>query len=236
MGFVMGGPLGALLGFFIGSLIDKPSQNMDNGGGYSNNDNSPEAQRNSFLFSLLVLASYIIRADKRIYKSEKMYVQQFLLQNFGEQGAQQGMAILEELLHKEMDINAICRQIADNMPYEHRRVLFMFLIGIARADGNVAPEEITALRVVAARLMLLQQDIESMLNLGEESLESAYKVLEVEQSVSDAELRAAYKRLVLKYHPDRVATLGADVQKAAEENLKKVNAAYDRIKKARGIS
>ena len=48
-------------------------------------------------------------------------------------------------------------------------------------------------------------------------------------------LRTAYRRLALKHHPDRVATLGEDVKKAAEEKFQQINNAKERIYKARGI-
>ncbi len=79
------------------------------------------------------------------------------------------------------------------------------------------------------------QEVESMLNLKGDSLAEAYKVLEVEPTATDDEVRAAYRRLALKHHPDRVATLGEDIRRAAEEKLQQINAAKERIWKARGL-
>lgn len=74
-----------------------------------------------------------------------------------------------------------------------------------------------------------------MLNLGGDSLADAYKVLEIDPSATDEEVRAAYRRLALKHHPDRVATLGEDIRKAAEEKFQNINNAKERIYKARGM-
>ena len=79
------------------------------------------------------------------------------------------------------------------------------------------------------------QEAESMLNLGGNSLEQAYKVLEVTPEATDQEIRAAYRRLALKHHPDRVATLGEDVRRAAEEKFQEINNAKEQIYKARGM-
>ena len=65
--------------------------------------------------------------------------------------------------------------------------------------------------------------------------DSAYTVLEISPSATDDEVRSAYRRMAMKYHPDRVATLGPEVQKAAEEKFKKIQEAYAAIKKQRGI-
>ena len=78
-------------------------------------------------------------------------------------------------------------------------------------------------------------DVDSMLNLKSDSLEDAYKVIGVSPSASDEELRKAYRRLALEHHPDRVAALGDDVRKAAEKKFQEINAAKDRIWKARGL-
>ena len=96
-------------------------------------------------------------------------------------------------------------------------------------------EEIDALKEVAIAMGLSVQEVESMLNLKGDSLAEAYKVLEVEPTATDDEVRAAYRRLALKHHPDRVATLGEDIRCAAEEKLQQINAAKERIWKARGL-
>ena len=64
---------------------------------------------------------------------------------------------------------------------------------------------------------------------------SAYRILEITPDASDEELKKAYRRMALKYHPDKVAHLGDDVQKAANTKIQEVNAAYESIKKQRGI-
>ena len=76
-----------------------------------------------------------------------------------------------------------------------------------------------------------------MLNLdaGANDLEAAYKVLGVSPSATDQEVKAAYRKLALQHHPDRVATLGEDVRKAAEQKFQEINAAKETIYKARGL-
>lgn len=249
MGFMAMGPLGALAGFAIGSLFDTAASAPDlveENGGYSAQDGYA-GQRNSFLFSLLVMASYIIRADGRIMHSEMEFVRQFLRTNFGEAAVAQGEQILLNLFEqrKQMyrtDPSAFKRtihdcgaQIAANLSYEERLQLLSFLARIAQSDGNVCAEEIEALKEVALAMGLSLQEVDSMLSLKGNSLDEAYKVLEVSPSATDDEVRAAYRRLALKHHPDRVATLGEDIRKAAEEKFQAINNAKERIYKARGM-
>jgi DnaJ like chaperone protein len=65
---------------------------------------------------------------------------------------------------------------------------------------------------------------------------SAYKILEITPDANDEELKKAYRRMAMKYHPDKVAHLGQDVQKAANTKFQELIAAYEKIKKERGIS
>ena len=250
IGFMAGGPLGALAGYALGSLIElggnTASYTTDYGNGQTEEDVFA-GQRNSFLFSMLVMASYIIRADGRIMHSEMEYVRNFLRTNFGVAAVGEGERILLNLFEqrKRMDmqnplafrqtIRDCGRQIAANLTYEERLQLLGFLANIARSDNNVCREEIEALKEVTTYMGLSEKEVESMLNLGGNSLEAAYKVLEILPTATDEEVRAAYRKLVLKHHPDRVATLGEDIKRAAEEKLQDINNAQEIIYKARGI-
>lgn len=266
LGFITGGPMGALAGFALGYLFDVGLDAVNGPDSYNNreyddNDHQQrssyadeamrrrayaEGQRNSFLFSLLALASYIIRADGKIMHSEMEMLRAFLRTNFGEQAVRQGEDIVLKLFEQQKQmgsaqfrstIRSACIQIARNMNYSQRLQLLNFLVMIAQADGKVVDEEIQALKEIAIALSLSAEDVESMLNLRDSgtNLESAYKVLGIDPSASDDEVKAAYRKMALKHHPDRVATLGDDVKKAAEKKFKEINDAKEKIYKARGL-
>ena len=263
LGFIQFGPLGALAGFALGSLFDNmfDQGSMSAGGGqsygggtygggtYSQETYRQDArgQRNSFLFSMLVMASYIIRADNKIMHSEMEYVRQFLRVNFGENAVTEGEQILLNLFNqrKQMDAqnpnafkNTIAQcgqQIAMYMNYSERLQLLGFLVQIAKADGSVVTEEINALKEVAVAMGLSVSDVDSALNLGGTTLEEAYKVLEVSPDATDEEVRKAYRKLAMEHHPDKVETLGEDIKKAAEQKFKQINEAKEIVWKARGM-
>ncbi len=242
VGWVTMGPIGALIGFIVGSMVDSSkevSTVSDDGtwqstsyraGGYTAQD-----QRNSFMVSLLVLSSAIIRADGKFLQSEMDYVREFVRRNFGQASVDEAMSILSELNRKEINVYAVCGQIAQNMNYSQRLQLFHYLADLANADGDVCQQERSVLQAIASSLGIISSDADSILAMFSKSSESAYTVLEISPSATDDEVKSAYRRLAMKNHPDKVATLGPEVQKAAAEKFQKIQAAYETIKKERGM-
>jgi len=171
-------------------------------------------------------------------------VRNVLGQNFGPQARQQGNDILKKLFDEQKRVGSAqfrqtvmqcCDQIARNMDYSQRLQLLNFLVLIAQADGSVPASEVTAMKECAQWMRMNTDEVDSMLGLGKDDLESAYKVLGVSPDASDDELKKAYRRLALEHHPDKVAALGDDIRKAAEKKFQEINAAKDRIWKARGL-
>lgn len=264
LGFINAGPLGALAGIALGALFDmgldrvnQPGTNSENiNNEYDNNDFSPtgnrqntsnyyEGQRNSFLFSLLVLASYVIRADGRVMHSEMETLRHFLRNNFGRLAVEQGEQIILNLfeqqkrmgLHQFREIiHESCMQIGINMDYSQRLQLLNFLTMLAKADGEVAVVEIEALRNIAVWMGLNATEADTMLNLKKDDINSAYKVLAVSPSATDEEIKKAYRKMALQHHPDRVAALGEDIRLAAEKKFQEINDAKEKIYRSRGLA
>jgi len=256
LGWVAWGPIGALMGFIFGALMDseveswrqiKSGQEGGESGQWQRTTRTQsytsDEQRNSFIISLLVLSSAVIRADGRTHQAELNHVRSFIRQNFGEAAVNDAMRILDELNSRQVNIYEVGAQIAANMNYSQRLQLFHYLVQIANADGDFNPSEKSVLEAIAGAIRLSQSDAASIFAMYSQSsrssgssLEAAYAILEISSSASDEEVKSAYRRMAMKHHPDKVATLGADVQKAAEEKFRKIQEAYETIKKQRGIS
>ena len=257
LGYVLsGGTFGSIFGFAIGSMIDSlfeggntrviDNDANDTAGSCAGNSrhSQQEGERNGFLFSLLLLAAQVIQADGKIMHSEMEYVRQMLRSNFGEAAVMQGDQILKRLFERRKQVGEVmwqqqvqqaCSQIARAMTEEQRLQLLQFMCQIAKADGHIDPKEVTELRRIAIWIGLSEQHVDQLLNLGGKTLEEAYKVLGISPDATDDEVKKAYRKMALQHHPDKVATLGEDVRKAAEKKFKEIGEAKDMIYKARGL-
>ena len=157
LGFVTGGPLGALLGLFIGSLFDNVKT-------VTIDPNAPHAGstpgstgRGDFMFSLLVLATAMMKADGRIMRSELDYVKAFLKRNFGLEATQEATGMIKKLNETSIPLREVCMQIRYNMDPAARTQLLYFLVEIAKADGNVCTEEIRLLEQIAENRKCIQK-------------------------------------------------------------------------------
>ena len=107
--------------------------------------------------------------------------------------------------------------------------------GIALADGSVEEQERLLIERISRELGLESRDFESIQAMFIRNVNADYKILEIEPGASNEELKKAYRRMAMKYHPDKVIHLGEDFQKAANEKFQMVNKAYENIKKERKI-
>jgi DnaJ like chaperone protein len=145
------------------------------------------------------------------------------------------MLLLREILKQEIAVGEVCLQIKQNMDYSARLQLIHFLFGIAAADGHVHPDEIAVVEDIARYMNIQINDITSIKAMFVKDTESAYNILEITHDATDEEVKKAYRKMALKYHPDKVSHLGEDVQHAAKEKFQQLNAAYEQIKKQRGL-
>ena len=234
------GPIGALLGFWFGAAvdgyIDRAKQlSDDNETTASRRFYSASEQRNSFLVSLLVLSAAVIKADGKTLQAELDYVKEFVRKNFGDAAVPEAMRMLQEFTRQQVNIYQVGPQIAQYMNYSQRLQLFHYLTQIALTDGEFHKSEKGVLEAIGATIGLSQGDISSVISMFYKETNSAYTVLGISPTATDDEVRTAYRRMAMKNHPDKVATLGPDVQKAAAEKFRQVQEAYETIKKERGI-
>lgn len=230
LGFVMGGPIGGLMGFLVGSVIDHTTQDSTT----FSSRKSITAQ-GDFSMSLLVLVAAVMKADGKVVKSELDYVKQFFVRQFGQDSAGEALLMLKDILKQDIPVRDICVQISRNMDYSSRLQLLHLLFNISLADSTIHPKEVELLEKMSGAMGVASNDFLSIKNMFIPETNSSYKILEIEPASTNEEVKKAYRRMAMKYHPDKVSHLGEEFRKTADEKFKKVNEAYEKIKKERDL-
>ncbi len=240
IGFTFGGPIGAIIGFAAGSVVDaytKEDFERDRRTFQEQYTNTPRnTQSGDFEISLLVLASIVIKADGKIDQRELDFVRAQFVGMYGKERANNAFKLFKGIIKKQISTRQVCMQIRENMPHSSRLQLIHFLFGIAKADQLVAEVEVDEIRKIAGYLYINQYDFESIKAMFYNSTDSAYKILEIDKSASDNDVKKAYRKMAKKYHPDKLQGLGEEHLKGAQEKFQKIQAAYESIKKERGLS
>ena len=227
LGWAFGGPLGAIIGFAIGSAFGNSSNTEEYIGGTT--------QQRDFNVSLLVLSAAVMKADGSVKKSELDYVKRFFLSNFGQERAEKYILMLREILKQDIQIYDVSQQVGRFMDYSSKLQLLHYLFGIASADGTTHDNEVDVISVISKYMGISSSDFQSIKAMFVQQVDSAYKILGIDANATDDEVKKAYREMAKKYHPDKVAYLGDDVRKSAEQKLQEVNEAYDKIRKQRGF-
>jgi DnaJ like chaperone protein len=231
VGWMLGGPIGGLLGFAFGSLLDEATIEVIRKEIHTATESSPETD---FRLSLLLLSAFVIKADGKATKEEMEYVRNFFLRRFGAEKASSSMRIFNQLDKSNIDLHNVCGQVRSLLDYPSRLQLVHFLFGVANADGHMSKEEIHVIGRIASILGLHQTEFDSIRSMFRlPTTESAYQILGITKESTVEEVKRAYRKLTLQYHPDKVAHHGDDVQRAAKEKYQKVVEAYEAVRRER---
>ena len=237
LGWAFGGPIGGIIGYALGGLFssNKPFEMRSE----VNEQFGNTSEQRDFNISLLVLSAAVMKADGNVKKSELEYVKHFFLQNFGQERAEKSIRMLRDILDQDYNLYEVSSQVGKYMEYSSRLQLLHYLFGIAAADGDVTRQEIEVIHTISLNMGLYDSDYESIKSMFVREInasENAYKILGIDPSASDEEVKKAYREMAKKNHPDLVSNLGEEVHQAAEKKFQEINEAYEIIKKQRGFN
>lgn len=228
LGWALGGPIGGIIGFALGSVTEEAGKTYKP-------ETRPSVLPNDFSAALMVLCAAVMKADQRLMRSELDYVKAFFTRTFGEAHTRERMAFFREILKQEILIAAVCQQVRANIDHSSRLELLHLLFGLAGSDGEVSHEELTVLERIATLIGISGKDFISIRAMFVRDANADYKILEIDPTATVDEVKKAYRKMAMKYHPDKVHHLGPEYQKDAQEKFRKINEAYEAIKKQRGF-
>jgi DnaJ like chaperone protein len=245
------GPLGTILGGFIGHLFDRSAEERQflgtasaarlaaESGWRAEADPVSQAQIN-FLTCLIGLSLSVADADGTVRASHVEAMKDFFRRSFSFGAGDQELIqrLIEEMYRnrRRIDVQGLCGYYAALSTFEGRVLLLRLLFQIARADaaGVTRREEELILRI-AVGLGLGEQTFRQVRAEFLRDSGRAWEILGIPPGSSVGEIKAAYRRLSLRHHPDKVANLGPEFVKVAEDKFKAIQQAYDDIRREKGF-
>lgn len=254
------GPLGTLLGGFLGHLYDRASEERRGQGRFGRADGGFEELKGafgdarggigaadpvsqaqvSFLACLIGLSVSVARAGGPVRASHVQAMKRFFRENFPFPAADQELiqAVVDEMVAAQdrIDVRGLCAYYAAVSTPEGRLLLLRLLFEIARADAEgVTRAEEELIRRIAFFLGLAEAAYRQVRAEFVAEGTAAYAILGISPDATADEIRKAYRNLAIQNHPDRVANLGPEFVKVAEEKFKKIQQAYEDIRREKGF-
>ncbi len=232
LGWVLGGPIGAIVGY---SLAGITGQSMNSYGSSYQRRQYPQTQPGDFIVCLLVLFGAVMKADNKMLKSELNFVKNFLSKQFSQNEVRNFMILFKDIIKQDYPLRDVCKQIVRSMDHPSRLELVHILFGLSNSDGQIDTSEINLLGTISGYLNINKNDFNSIKAMFVHDTLSDYNILEIDPNSTDDEVKKAYRKMAIKYHPDKVSHLGDELKNIAEEKFKSVNDAYQSIKKERKL-
>lgn len=241
-GLTRGGVVGGFIGFIIGYIIEEAlSGKLE----VKNKAFFKETQYNytPYQSNLLALISEVVKADGYINKEEIYYIKSYLLNQFGSIYSNIMLKTLKLNVDKSFDIEKVCSNLKQNLDLRERIKIVSFLYGITLQNGAINPNEKLIIQRIASYIGLSKQAYENIVaakrrqnksqnkNNSRSITYNPYQVLETSETASDAEVKKAYRKMVLKYHPDK----SEEEDEIANEKFNNISEAYHIIKQQRNI-
>ena len=253
LGSFLGGLPGFIIGAFLGSLFSGTS--------FKKTYSRSRTMDSSVLESITKLSLVVMKADANLMRSELYLFKNFMTQNFGDEIASTAIEMLQQYKDIPLSVDEAAGDINNQLNYTERIHILQFLFQLAGADGQINTSELSVLSQIAQRLRIEQADFmrlrmmfefmynrqhfhtggynyqQHQSNTQTQNIpqEADYAILGVKSTDSDEVIKAAYRRLAVANHPDKVQHLGETARAEAEKRFSEINQAYQRIKKARRL-
>lgn len=188
-----------------------------------------EKQKEYIGFS--VMFSEFLKRGKQNIAGETKKLEGFLKEKLNRTGFKDVMFVFDELIkNKRLDAKTFA-VIYKNMNYSVRLQMFRMLVSFQAGKAEFKEIE-QSLKEIANLLNLNTKDYESIIAMNHPGLQSAYKILKLEENVSMDEIKASFRQLSKIYHPDKVEHLDEESKMEASKKFQNILEAYELIKKA----
>ncbi len=207
-------------------------------------EQSQSESHSRFVWLLVHVLMHTAKIDGRITKDEIQTIHRFFQYNlhYNQTKMLWVKEIIKEATQTSPSLESLLEEFKTTFAYEPRLILLELVFQILYTKQDVPESELQIARRIAAFLEISSYDqrtIEAKYKYGQQysttpsrdNVDHYYATLGLENGASMDEIKKAYRKLSMKYHPDKVQHLGDEFQKIAETKMKEINAAYDYFKK-----
>lgn len=240
LGFVFGGPLGAMIGAALGGNLDRGIK-MGDQIGYGDQERVQAA----FFTTTFSVMGHVAKADGHVSTHEIDNAKNIMAQMQLSPGQKKAaIKFFDQGKDDDFPLKEILRQFKKEC-HGRRNLIQMFVeiqIATALADGKIDPNEKRVLYTIGEILGFARSQIDHLFNIANGTaasnndnltLTQAYKILGIQKSSSEAEIKKAYRRLMSQHHPDKLVSKGLpdEMIELATEKTQEIRKAYDLVKK-----
>jgi DnaJ like chaperone protein len=254
-GLVIGHAPGAITGAVIGFIFDNLRHSQ-------RKNATPEA--GGFIGPLFTLLGAVAKSDGRVSEAEIAVAERMMSRmNLNPDQRKQAAVSFNAGKQPEFDVTGSINELRGwvGMRRDHAFPVLDVVIETVLAEGNPPPEKMAILRQLAFALRVSEMELMALMAMKGYAWNGAsgqrgqgrgagggyippqrtsqgpdpYTVLGIDRSADDRAIKRAYRKLISEHHPDRLGDLPEDMRKRAESRASDINAAYDRIKEARGF-
>lgn len=210
----------------------------------ANYEASQSESHNRFVWLLVNILVNISKIDGQVTKDEVATIQRFFQYNLGYNQTKMLWVkdLIKEALASTATLETLLEEFRSTFAYEPRLILLELVYQILYTKDTVPENELRIARNIATYLEISvydQRTIEAKYKYRRQqqqtsdaaSAEQHYAVLGLDTTAKMEEIKKAYRKLSMKYHPDKVRHLGDEFQTVADQKMKEINAAYEYFKK-----
>ncbi len=247
VGLMSGGFVGLLFGGVIGFMLQRA---------LSAKVMATLNPQKLFFEATFAVMGKVAKADGRVTEQEISYAREVMNRmNLSEQKRREAIELFSRGKESDFEISTLVVPLARLIRFRSdvKQMFVEIQLQAAFADNQVSQAELLVIQEVCSLLQISYQDLQQILHrcraeqaFNQQSyrghqqgqvdeaqlVREAYGVLGVEESVSDAELKRAYRKLMSQHHPDKLVSKGLpeEMMQLAKEKAQEIQVAYERIR------
>jgi DnaJ like chaperone protein len=207
-------------------------------------EKSQTETHNTFVFLLVNILVKIAQVDGKVTRDEVKTIRHFFQYNlrYSQNQLFWVKELIKEALVSSASLDSLLEEFKQKFAYEPRLIVLELIYQVLYSNEEVSQEEMQLAENIGNYLGISAYDQRSIaakykagFKAGVQAEEVAedkyYAILGLAQGASFDEIKAAYRKLSMQYHPDKVGHLGEEFKKVAEEKMKEINNAYEFLKR-----